>query len=444
MDDKIKIIYSWIGPKGPMWNTELPNVMSLAAASENGHVDSRFFMADSVWQQLFRNGPELFEIYPSVSITTEDNRPFIIPYTLHWRIDFTTYFCGRTGLLEFAHVPWHLIRLVRNNNGYILIDHGVEAYLSHHHLNALHGYFDNIHGIPLHKVIYMTGTINSKKIYDDYCESNNIPDDPNHRLTIIPYASGGYIFKDFIQDPEKEPVYDENRIPEKLFLMWNRRFRNHRIEAALHLENLNLVERSYISFNKEHIERPTDTFISYAKHLNVTASYSNHGITDETIERFNSRLPLMLDGETEINQMCSDPEHKSRPYYQNSLVSIVTETNFAEHEVTLTEKSFKPFKEKHPFILVAGPGALEFLRNLGFKTFSEFWPEDYDQDGGPIDRMHRIQEVFKVIASWNDEQILDFRRRVKPILEHNFQVIKQLSVTSILHDINNIVRNNMK
>lgn len=444
MDDKIKVAYTWIGPKGPLWNTELPNVMSLAAASENGSVDSRFFMADSVWQQLFSRSPELYEIYPSVSITNEDDRPFIIPYTLFWRVDFTTYFCGRTGLLEFAHVPWHLIRLVRNKNGYILIDHGVEAFMSHHHLNALHGYFGTIHGIPLNKVIYMTGAVNSTKLYEDYCEQHRIPNDPNHRLTIIPYASSAYIFREELQNPESEPEYNTETVPEKLFLMWNRRFRNHRIEVALHLEKLGLIDRSYVSFSREDIERPMYTFVSYAQHLNVTSSYANHGITDETIQSFNNKLPLVLDGETEINQMCSDIGNKSRPYYQNSLVSIVTETNFAEYEVTLTEKSFKPFKEKHPFILVAGPGALKFLHSLGFKTFSEFWPERYDDDMGPIDRIHCIQEVFKIIASWDENQILDFKRRVKPILEHNYNVLKSLKVNSILEDINKLVKDNLK
>lgn len=444
MDDKIKIVYTWIGPKGPLWNTELPNIMSLSAASENAQVDSRFFIADSVWQQLFRHSPELYDMYPSVSITTEDDRPFIIPYTLFWRVEFTTYFCGRTGLLEFAHVPWHLIRLVRNKNGYILIDHGVEAYMSDFQLNAMHGYFGTIHGIPLHKVIYMTGAVNAKKLYESYCERHRIPDDPNHRLTIIPYASSAYIFRDSLQSPEDEPEYNENIVPEKLFLMWNRRYRNHRIEAALHLENLGLIDRSYISFSKEHIEKPTDTFKLYAEHLRVVETYSGHGITQETIDRFDSKLPLILDGETDNNQMCSDENHKSRPYYQNSLVSIVTETNFCDHEVTLTEKSFKPFKEKHPFVLVAGPGALEYLHSLGFKTFNEFWLEDYDQDGGPVDRMHRIQDVLKYIGSWDQEKILDFRRRVKPILEHNFNLLKSMTVKPVLENINNIVKENLK
>ncbi len=41
--DKTKVVYSWIGPRGPIWNTELPNILSLTCVSFNAQVDSRFF-----------------------------------------------------------------------------------------------------------------------------------------------------------------------------------------------------------------------------------------------------------------------------------------------------------------------------------------------------------------------------------------------------------------
>jgi hypothetical protein len=445
MDDRIKIVYSWIGPKGPIWNTELPNVFTFTEASECGRVESTCFVTDSVWHQLFSNSPELFDMYPACSVTTVDERPFIIPYTLFWRVNFSYYFTCRTGLLEFAHVPWHLIKLVRDKNGYILIDHGVEAFMSDQHLNCLHDYFGKTHGIPLHKIIYLTGAVNSERIYSNYCERYGIPNDPNHRLTIIPSASGGYIFKRHLQLPGAEPEYNTETIPEKLFLMWNRRFRDHRIEAALHLEQLGLVDRSYVSFSKTHIESPSDTFLNRAIGIVASNKYRNEGIDEEVAHRFDNKLPLILDDEHDITQMCEDTNHKSRPYYQNSLVSVVTETNFSELEVALTEKSFKPFKEKHPFILVAGAGALEYLRSLGFKTFNEFWSEEYDNgDVSPEERLRRIREVFKTVAAWDQNQILDFKRRVKPILEHNFNLIKTLGVEMLLNNINKIVRENIK
>ena len=53
MTDKIKIVYSWIGPKGPIWNTELPNVLSFAGSSEGGGTTSRHWWAEDNYAKLF-------------------------------------------------------------------------------------------------------------------------------------------------------------------------------------------------------------------------------------------------------------------------------------------------------------------------------------------------------------------------------------------------------
>lgn len=440
MPNKIKIVYTWIGPRGPMWNTELPNVLSFAAVSEHANSTSHRFWTDSIWDSIFTYAKDDFEIYPACSIEENDNRPFIFPMSLAWRINFESYFCGDTGIMEFAHMPWHLVRLLREGNGYILIDHSVEAFMSSGYLEAMHGYFNGVHGIPLHRIIYLTGCINSKQIYDDYCLTRNIPEDKNHRLTIVSYPSSQNIFKPNIERPEDEPFYNENYVPEKLFLMWNRRYRIHRLALSLFLEERKLVERCLISFSDREIERPTVTFKQSADINNISWLYPD--ITQETIENFANKLPLVIDGQTNINQMCEDRENISRSYYQQSLVSIITETNFTQNEVTLTEKSYKPVKEKHPFIIVGVNGALEGMRDAGFKTFSNFWDESYDSMQDPSQRMQAIMRVIDDISTWDNKKILEFKLLVKPILEHNFNILKNSTPKNIALTLSDIVRNN--
>jgi hypothetical protein len=122
--------------------------------------------------------------------------------------------------------------------------------------------------------------------------------------------------------------------------------------------------------------------------------------------------------------MCQDFNASARKFYTNSLVSVVTETNFDATELTLTEKSWKPAKEKHPFIIVGVPGALKAMRELGLMTFSEFWPEDYDEIQDHSERLYRIVEICKIINNWSDAKILDFKHRVQYILEHNYTALK--------------------
>lgn len=440
--EKIKIVYNWIGPKFPLWNTEVPNILGLAHAAEDASTDSSHNFVDITWSRFFAEDKSKFEIYPTVSIEDYDTRPYIVPFSLTWRVNFNHYFLGKTGILEYSHTPNHIIHQVRDSNGYIMIDHSNEAFMGNGELNALHDYFGRIHRLPLHKIIYLTGTINATQVYDEYCERHNVHDTLKDRLTIYTYPSAAYIFDHDLQNPEMEPEYNTEIVPAKLFLMWNRRPRQHRVEMVTHLEKNGLVDKSFISFERYHIEAAHLEYKEIAKRANLVLRF-HPNITQEHIDRFDSRLPLVLDGETEIRQMCEDNGCKSRPYYQNSLVSIITETNYYEPEGTLTEKSFKPIKEKHPFIIVGVPGVLRGMRELGFKTFGEFWNESYDDTECPKVRMESLSQLTEDIAKWSDEQIIDFRRKVKPILEHNFNLLKNGNRHELLNKIYNHIRKNI-
>lgn len=106
----------------------------------------------------------------------------------------------------------------------------------------------------------------------------------------------------------------------------------------------------------------------------------------------------------------------------------------------MTEKSIKPVKEKHPFIMVGVKGTLKAYHRLGYKTFSDFWSEDYDNIENCWERLREIIRVCTEISQWDSAKILDFKRNVKPILDHNFQIAKagisQQAANSIIQHVN--------
>ena len=61
-DDKIKIVYSWFGPRGPLWNTELPNILTFASYAEgvNPNMESRNFWVDDVWGKQFSKAKDKY------------------------------------------------------------------------------------------------------------------------------------------------------------------------------------------------------------------------------------------------------------------------------------------------------------------------------------------------------------------------------------------------
>jgi hypothetical protein len=239
-----------------------------------------------------------------------------------------------------------------------------------------------------------------------------------------------------------EPEYNSETIPEKLFLCWNRRFRPHRSILTIALDKLGLVDRSYYSMGKVDPEFQTQEF---ARERYIDFDNGNaYNLTNEDLTNVVSKLPLVIDGATEISEMCADKSGNARIFYQNSLISIVTETNWDIPHLTSTEKSFKPFKDKHPFIIVGVNGALKSMRKLGFITFSEFWDESYDEIQDPHMRLIKIIELCNDIGKWDNEKILDFKRRVKPILEHNYIVLKTSSTADIAKQVEEIIAKNNK
>lgn len=435
MTDPIKLVYNWIGPRGPLINTEVPNILSLTAVAEGAQTTSRNFWTDDIWWRIFLN-KQPYQLASTMSI--DENDTFIYPYTLMWRIPFGHYFLYNSGIMEFSHTPGHIIHHVRCSKGFFLLDLSSEAFVQDSQLRHIHSYFE-FYQIPMCKIIYLTGCMNADTVYNAWCKRNNIPDDPRMRMNLISFPISQHSLSQNISSPS-DPEYDTERLPEKLFLTWNRRFRRHRTLLALAMEKHGLIDRSYVALTADDPEMAN-------MHIRTTIDLFSDPLLELTSANANSllaKLPLVLDGETDIHQMCGDFDARSRPFYQNSLVSIVTETNFDQPELTLTEKSFKPPKEKHPFIIIGVPGALKAMRKLGFQTFSEFWDETYDEIEDNRIRMFRIVEVLKDIDSWDNDKILDFRRRVKPILDHNYKALKFDTSVLVANEMETVIRNTLK
>jgi len=68
--------------------------------------------------------------------------------------------------------------------------------------------------------------------------------------------------------------------------------------------------------------------------------------------------------------------------------------------------------------MMGAKGTLQHLKDLGFRTFDEFWDENYDKMNDN-ERMRTIIHNIKSISAWSAEQKIKFTHKVKPILEYN-------------------------
>lgn len=420
----IKLAYNWVGPRGPVPNIEIPNILNMSHVSVGGGLTSERVWVEGIWND-FRTH---YDLVPTVSL--KDNDKFIYPLTLYWRINFEYYFLSGDGILEYAHIDSEVLNKIQNYNGYILIDHSPEAFVTDKHLQVLHSYF-SFYNIPLYKILYLTGCMNIDEVYERFCNNNNIPSNKENRIKLISFPCS---FQSAVGDIENqtESEYDIFKIPNKIFLSWNRRHKVHRNMLALLFNKNNLLSNSYFSMTKEDPEFQHKKFENNVRLDWLTAC--NLTLTD--LNDLLPKLPLVVDGEVDTIKMTRTAHLDVIDFYKDSLISIVTETNFNENEITMTEKSIKPIKEKHPFIIVGVCGTLKQYHKLGYRTFNDFWSEEYDDINNPWDRLKEIIRICIEINQWDSNKILDFKRQVKPIIDHNYNIAKLGISETVSNNIN--------
>jgi hypothetical protein len=72
-----------------------------------------------------------------------------------------------------------------------------------------------------------------------------------------------------------------------------------------------------------------------------------------------------------------------------------------------------------PFILLGAAGSLQHVKDMGFKTFGEFWDETYDLELDDKQRFNNIMSVIESIATWTEQQRIEFTVKVKDIVDYN-------------------------
>ena len=86
----------------------------------------------------------------------------------------------------------------------------------------------------------------------------------------------------------------------------------------------------------------------------------------------------------------------------------------------MTEKIFKPIVSRRPFVLVAAPGNLAYLRSYGFRTFEPWIDESYDQETNHNQRLQMIAQQIERVAHLGIEQRSQMHQDMQEVLQHNY------------------------
>jgi hypothetical protein len=113
---------------------------------------------------------------------------------------------------------------------------------------------------------------------------------------------------------------------------------------------------------------------------------------------------------------------QTKQIYVNFLIDIVAETFTSGNCFFITEKTVRPILLKKPFIIFGSRNYLHYLHQMGFRTFADFWDEDYDGDEGK-DRYLKIIKLIDELSLKNSKELETMYQDMQYNLEHNYRLL---------------------
>ena len=178
--------------------------------------------------------------------------------------------------------------------------------------------------------------------------------------------------------------------------------RRHRLELLSELVDRELVYNNLVSF-PDQCPYENKTVAELCKEYNINLASVD--------------LPLKIDTGTDYARNSHAIDMWSLA--DQTLLHVITETAYYGKKLHLTEKTFKPIVMQQPFILVSTQGSLEYLKRYGFKTFSDFWDESYD-NADDNTRILKIGKLLKELDSLSLKEKQQLQQALIPVVEHNF------------------------
>lgn len=332
-------------------------------------------------------------------------------------------------------IPEIILDNVRNGNGKLVFDDTMEGAPYTKFLNIIYKSIDDLN-LPADKLYFVTNNLLAESTHEKWKSSNNIRKYINlfsfmynvhdiQRLKKIPCLPDSIIMED-------ELKYKKDNLHNiKHFLKVNRTDRWERNLFMLHMNKNNILENSLVSFPQfqdkiidagaigifdnltttDNINSLRSKIPFHIDHTDIT----NVGVPGHEVGTFNADLPF-------------DPIH-----YKNSLISLVMcAFPFQENACHLHSSTYNPMFCGHPVIQFGPYQHLKQMKKNGFKTFSKWWDESYDDEIDGYKRLKMVMDISTKISKMPIVNVFNMIVDMKNVLQHNSDLINNYNVENSL------------
>jgi hypothetical protein len=317
----------------------------------------------------------------------------------------------------WKHMSAEALEDARNGRAFIEIDYAQENYIDKKEYINLHEILKHSM-IPAEQIILTFNSFNGQQVYESWFS-------PEERRLIVktwPHVMTSLSYDLYHANPDQcvsitEWLSTKQTIRSHYYLFKNRNAREHRKAFLFMLAQNNLLSFGDWSFMQT-IEY-TDGEVRY-----LTAKY-DFPYEHHTVRDLCNQLPKNLISERNLEYgQVSAWSYQYKTAHLDSYFDICTESFVNGEHRSLTEKVFKPIASFQPFLFISFAGALDLLKQLGFKTFAPYINEDYDQEPDTAKRMHMIHNEVSRLCKMDKNQIHEWYWNMQDILIHNYEHLK--------------------
>lgn len=345
---------------------------------------------------------------------------FVLDHTVKkiyyiWEVHFSQRFLdGELSIKEVLNLDQEKIRLLSLNSAYIIFDISTGTIPT----NIYNRFFEFIEetNLDCNHIFILVNTVYEYNVFNSLCRNKESPN--------IVYTGRNELLL----------VLDTLSIKkQKRFLFLSRRWTVERFFIFLDLGSRGLLDNSIYSFNltqdpyKGH-DFPNVTMENISAWLSEFVEKHNKNIYSNNIidywesnkNEIMSSLPVFL-GNNIYDQHSIEVANE----FNNTYMSLCVETSINETEFRFqpSEKIYKCCYYRHPFLVYSTPKFLQKWNESGYKSFSPYFDETYDNYTNVIDRIKLINDQVEYLNKIPLKEFRTFLFNLNGILNHNQELI---------------------
>jgi hypothetical protein len=229
-----------------------------------------------------------------------------------------------------------------------------------------------------------------------------------------------------------EMLFAENLLTSKKpkrFLFLSRRFTIKRFLIFLDLHSRGILKNSHYTFSTYHNVYNGLDYSTKSENDIIFDMENNHHLHNCKDPYFLNLKQYMYDNKRTIfdelpkfvgKGFSNQDPYEIRNLFNESYISLLVESKLAESKHTYhpTEKLFKCFYYRHPFLVYSTPNFLHNTRLSGYKTFNMF-DESYDDIEYWMHRVKAINDYVEYLNNMDELEFTNLHNKCLPVLNHN-------------------------